>query len=85
MAQAYYTVEEELSCCTIAKLVHTDEAMLTFECIGCDQQTINRDCGLISIAKATELAFKGDPGTVRYANGEILRFHLIECLKNRFS
>ena len=32
--------------------------------IGCDQQNNNRDCGLFSIANATELAFKGDPSTV---------------------
>ena len=31
---------------------------------GCDQQKNNRDFGLFSIAIATELAFKGDPGTV---------------------
>ena len=67
----------------IAKIVHTDEAMLTLKFMGCDQQTNNRDCGLFSKANATELVFKGDPGTVRYANGEILRFHLIECLENR--
>ena len=34
-----------------------------YEC--CDQQNNNRDCGLFSIANATELAFKGDPCTVR--------------------
>ena len=67
----------------IAKIVHNDEAMLTLKFMGCDQQTNNRDCGLFSIANATELAFKEDPGTVRYANGEVLRFHLIECLENR--
>ena len=33
--------------------------------MGCDQQNNNRDCALFSIAKATELAFKGGPGTVR--------------------
>ena len=33
--------------------------------IGCDQQNNNRDCGPFSIANATVLAFKGDPGTVR--------------------
>ena len=32
--------------------------------IGCDQQNNNIGCGLFSIANATELAFKGDPGTV---------------------
>ena len=32
--------------------------------IGCDQQNNNRDFGLFFIANATELAFKGDPGTV---------------------
>ena len=32
--------------------------------MGCDQQNNKRDCGLFSIANATELAFKGDPGTV---------------------
>ena len=32
--------------------------------IGCDQQNNNRYCGLFSIANATELAFKGGPGTV---------------------
>ena len=33
--------------------------------MGCDQQNNNRDCALFSIASATELAFKGVPGTVR--------------------
>ena len=33
--------------------------------MGCDQQNNNRDCALFSIANATELAFKGGPGTVR--------------------
>ena len=33
-----------------------------YEC--CDQQNNDRDCGLFSTATATELAFKGDPGTV---------------------
>ena len=28
-------------------------------------QNNDRECGLFSIANATELAFKGDPGTVR--------------------
>ena len=32
--------------------------------MGCDQQNTNRDCVLFSIANATELAFKGGPGTV---------------------
>ena len=32
--------------------------------IGRDQQNNKRDFGLFSIANATELAFKGDPGTV---------------------
>ena len=68
---------------TIAKLVHTEAAMLTIKLIGCDQQNNTRDCGLFAIAKATELTFKGEPDTVRYANGDILRFHLIECLENR--
>ena len=31
----------------------------------CDQQNNNRDCALFSIADATELAYKGGPGTVR--------------------
>ena len=44
-----------------------------FQCIGdervsvpfgCDQQNNNIDCSLCSIASATELAFKGNPGTV---------------------
>ena len=52
----------------IGKLVHTDEAMLTLKSMGCDHQTNNRDCGLFSIANATEFTFKGDPGTLRYAN-----------------
>ena len=56
-----------------------EAAMLTLEFMGCDQQNNTRDCGLFAIANATELAFKGEPGTVRYANGDILRFHLIEC------
>ena len=30
--------------------------------MGCDQQ---RACGLFSIANVTELAFGGDPGTIR--------------------
>ena len=30
-----------------------------------DQQKNNRDCGLFSIANATDLAFKWDPRTVR--------------------
>ena len=50
---------------TIAKLVYTDGAMLTLKFMGCDQQTNNRDCGLFSIANVTELAFKGDPGTIK--------------------
>ena len=33
--------------------------------IGCDQQNNNKDCGPFSIANATELAFKGNPGTGR--------------------
>ena len=33
--------------------------------MSCDQQNNNRDCALFSIANATELAFKGGPGTVR--------------------
>ena len=33
--------------------------------MGCDQQNNNRDCALFSVANATELAFKGGPGTVR--------------------
>ena len=33
--------------------------------MGCDQQNNNRDGALFSIADATELAFKGGPGTVR--------------------
>ena len=33
--------------------------------MGCDQQNNNRDCALFSISNATELAFKGGPGTVR--------------------
>ena len=33
--------------------------------IGCDKQNNNRDRSLVSIAKTTELAFKGDPGTVK--------------------
>ena len=32
---------------------------------GFNQQNINRDCALFSIANATVLAFKGGPGTVR--------------------
>ena len=33
--------------------------------MGCDQQNNNRDCALFSIENATELAYKGGPGTVR--------------------
>ena len=33
--------------------------------MSCDQQNNNRHCALFSIANATELAFKGGPGTVR--------------------
>ena len=33
--------------------------------IGCDQQNNNKDCGPFSIANATELAFKGNPGIGR--------------------
>ena len=58
----------------IAKLVHTEAALLTLKFMGCDQQNNARHCGLFAIANATELAFKGEPGTVRYANGDILRF-----------
>ena len=32
--------------------------------MGCDQQDNNRDCALFLKANATELAFKGGPGTV---------------------
>ena len=54
----------------IAKLVHIDAAMLTLKFMGCGQQNNARDRGLFSIENATELAFKGDPGTVRYASGD---------------
>ena len=37
--------------------------------MSCDQQNNNRDCALFSIANATELAFKGGPGTVRWGGG----------------
>ena len=33
--------------------------------IGCDQHNITRDCGLFSITNVTDLALKGDPGTLR--------------------
>ena len=33
--------------------------------IRCDQQNNDKDCGLIFIANATELAFMGYPGTVK--------------------
>ena len=67
----------------IAKLFHTEAAMLTLKFISCDQQNNTRDCGLFVVANVTELVFKGESGTVRYANGDILRFYLTECLENR--
>ena len=33
--------------------------------MGCDQQNNDKDCGLFSIANATQFAFKWDPGTVK--------------------
>ena len=37
----------------IAKLVHTEAAMLTLKVMGCDQQNNTRDCGIFAIANAT--------------------------------
>ena len=65
----------------IAKLVHTSTEMLTLHFMECQQQENTRDCGLFAIANATELVFKGNPSTVRYASGDVMRFHLIECLE----
>ena len=56
----------------IAKLVHTSTEMLTLHFMECQQQENTRDCGLFAIANATELAFNGNPSTVRYASGDIM-------------
>ena len=62
-------------------LLHYNGGLKSVSTIGCDQQNNNRDCGLFSIAYATELAFKGDPGTVRDVSADRRCFPLYIALR----
>ena len=65
----------------ITELANTTVLSLRF--MEYQQQKNSRDCGLYAVANATELAFNGEPFTLRYAIGDIMRFHPIEHLENQ--
>ena len=56
---------------------HTSTKVLTFHFRECQQEENTKDCELFAISNTTELAFNGNPSTVRYEKGEIMWFHLI--------
>ena len=57
--------------------------MITFKIHNTQFQKGSSDCGLFSIAYATDLAYGNDPASYRYDQTK-LRSHFLECLEKEF-
>ena len=68
--------------CQIAAIMQSSSKSITLQLEPTQEQFGDSDCGLFSIAYATELCYGNDVSSLRYYQDR-LRSHLIECLKSK--
>lgn len=68
--------------CQIAAIIQSSSKSITLQLEPTQEQSGDSDCGLFSIAYATEVCYGNDVSSLRYYQDR-LRSHLIECLKSK--
>ena len=66
----------------IAAIIQSSSKSVTLQLEAIQEQLGDNDCGLFSIAYATELCYGNDVSSLRY-HQDRLRFHLMECFKSK--
>ena len=76
----YNTVHDD-TVMQVAAIMHTAERYVDFKVHKIQFQRGNSDCGLFSIAYATDLAFGNDPASYMYKQ-DLLRSHFACCISS---
>ncbi len=75
-----YTVDDAKM--QVAAILCTTESKITLKIHKVQFQERSDDCGLFSIAYATDLVYGNDPASCRYKQKD-LRSHFLDCLENK--
>ena len=65
----------------IASIIKSKNDQISLHLEKTQQQKNNTDCGLYAIAFATDLCYGGDPASLLYEDGTLLRQHFLKCLQ----
>ena len=76
----YNTVHDDTRM-QVAAIMHTTERYIDFKVHKIQFQKGTSDCGLFSVAYATDLAFGNDPASYMYKQN-LLRSHFTSCISN---
>ena len=75
------TLPNESTLSQIKQLFSPDENLPPYELMKCEKQVGSIDCGIFTIAYATDLLQGNEPSTIIYDQSKF-RTHLIQCLEN---